>query len=121
VKFKLDENLPVALGDDFRSLGYDADTVLSEGLCGAEDPVIVEAARTSSRILLTLDRGIANMLWYPLSRHAGLVLFRPDSSGQRAVLSFIRARLPELLKMELADRLTVVGPTRIRVRLIPPS
>jgi len=86
VKFKLDENLPV------------------------------ELARASNRILLTLDKGIANMLRYPLTKHAGVVLFRPDSSGQRAVLSFVRARLHDVLQMELADRLTVVGPTRIRIR-----
>jgi predicted nuclease of predicted toxin-antitoxin system len=115
VKFKLDENLPEELGDDFRNLGYDADTVLSEWFRGAEDPVIVEAV-ASGRILLTLDRGIANMLRYPLSRHAGVVLFRPDSSGQRAVLSFVLLRLPEVLEMELGGRLTVVGPKRIRVR-----
>jgi hypothetical protein len=98
------------------TLGYDSDTVLDERLCGAEDPAIVEAARASNRILVTLDKGIANLLRYPLSKHAGVVLFRPDSSGQIAVLSFVRARLYDLLEMELAGRLTVVGPARIRVR-----
>jgi predicted nuclease of predicted toxin-antitoxin system len=116
VKFKIDENLPVELGADFRELGYDADTVLGEGLRGEKNPVIVEAARASNRILLTLDKGIANILWYPLSRHAGVVLFRPDSLEQRAVLSFVRVRLPDMLKMDLAGRWTVVGPTRIRIR-----
>jgi predicted nuclease of predicted toxin-antitoxin system len=62
VKFKLDENLPVELEEDFRNLGYDADSVFGEGLCGADDPAIVEAARASGRVLLTLDKGIANML-----------------------------------------------------------
>ena len=116
MKFKLDENLPLELGDDFRNLGYDSDTVLDERLYGAEDPAIVEAARASNRILVTLDKGIANLLRYPLSKHTGVVLFRPDSSGQRAVLSFVRARLLDVLRMEVAGRLTVVGPTRIRVR-----
>ena len=116
MKFKLDENLPLELAADFSGLGYDADTVLGEGLRGEEDPAIVEAERTANRILLTLDKGIANILRYPLSKHAGVVLFRPDSLGQRAVLFFVRARLADVLKMDLAGRLTVVGPTRIRIR-----
>lgn len=102
MKFKLDENLPVEIGEDFRELGYDADTVLGEGLRGEEDPVIIESARTSNRILLTLDKGIANILRRPPSKRAGVVLFR--------------ARLPDVLKMDLGGHLTVVGPTRIRTR-----
>jgi hypothetical protein len=31
-------------------------------------------------------------------------------------LSFVRVRLPDMLKMDLAGRWTVVGPTRIRIR-----
>jgi hypothetical protein len=103
--FKIDENLPTELADDLRQPGHDADTVLGEGLRGAKDPAVVEAARASDRILFTLDKGIA-----------GVVLFRPDTSGRRAVMSFVRTRLSALLQMELAGRLTVVGPARIRFR-----
>jgi predicted nuclease of predicted toxin-antitoxin system len=44
VKFKLDENLPVELVTDLRRLGHDADTVAGEGLRGAADPAVVDAA-----------------------------------------------------------------------------
>ena len=71
MNFKIDENLPTELADDLRQLAHDADTVLGEGLRGAKDPAVVEAARASDRILFTLDKGIA-----------GVVLFRPDTSGQ---------------------------------------
>ena len=71
MNFKIDENLPTELADDLRQPGHDADTVLGEGLRGAKDPAVVEAARASDRILFTLDKGIA-----------GVVLFRPDTSGQ---------------------------------------
>ena len=116
MKFKLDENLPVELADDLRGLGHDADTVVSEGLRGAPDPVVVEAARAVDRVLLTLDKGIANVVRYPAHGHAGVALFRPDSAGQRAVLSFVRARLSDLLDMPLLGRSTVIGPLLIRVR-----
>jgi len=58
---------------------------------------------------MTLDKGIASLLQSPLPQHAGIVLFRPDASDRTAVASFVRSRLPHLLQMELAHRLTVVS------------
>ena len=116
MKFKLDENLPVELATDLRELGYDADTVIDEGLCGAADPTVVDSAFAADRILFTLDKGIANLRRYPVHQHAGVVLFRPDTSGRGAVITFVRNRLRDVLEMELTGRLTVVGPSRIRFR-----
>jgi hypothetical protein len=90
--------------------------VNSEGLAGAEDGAIVQAASASGRILQTLDKGVANLMRYPIHEHRGLVLFRPGASGRRTVLSFVRSRSESLLEPELAGRLIVVGPTRIRIR-----
>lgn len=116
MKFKLDENLPVELAFDLRGLGHDADTVFDEGLCGAADPSVVQAAVTADRILITLDKGIANIREYPGQPQVGIVLFRPDTSGRRAVLAFVRERLSALLALDLNGRLTVVGASRIRIR-----
>jgi len=116
MKFKLDENLPLELADDLTSLGHEADTVHSEGLAGADDATVVGAAQASGRILMTLDKGIASLLRYPTHEHGGTVLLRPDESGRRSVLSFARSRLAYLMELELEGRLTVVGPTRIRIR-----
>ena len=116
MKFKLDENLPVKPVLDLRALDYDADTVVAEGLRGAADPTVVDAASAAGRILFTLDKGIANLERYPNHQHGGVVLFRPDSSGRGAVIAFLRERLQSVLEMDLAQRLTAVGPSRIRVR-----
>jgi predicted nuclease of predicted toxin-antitoxin system len=116
VKFKIDENLPSELANDLRDLGHEADTVFDEGLMGAKDPVLVAVVASENRILLTLDKGIANLQKYPAGQHSGVVLFRPVRSGRRVVLAFIRERLPNRLALDLRGRLTVVGPTRIRVR-----
>jgi predicted nuclease of predicted toxin-antitoxin system len=113
VRFKLDENLPVELALELCAMGHDTDTVADEGLCGEPDPTVVEAASTADRILLTLDKGIADVR---NQRHAGVILFRPDSAGRQAVLSFVRERMSRIASMDLADRVTVVGPTRIRLR-----
>jgi hypothetical protein len=76
----------------------------------------VDAALATGRILFTLDKGIANLQRYPIRQHAGVVLFRPDTSGRGAVIAFVRERLSTVLEMDLANRLTVVGPSRIRFR-----
>ena len=116
MKFKIDENLPGELAADLRDLGHEADTVFGESLAGTQDPILLAVASSEKRILLTLDKGIANLQRYPADQHSGVVLFRPVRSGRRNVLTFIRERLPDLLELDLRNRLTVVGPTRIRAR-----
>ena len=116
MRFKVDENLPADLVEDLRLAGHDAKTVFEEALSGAADAELMETARAEAIILLTLDKGIANMLSYPPGTHAGVVLFRPGSAGRAAVLEFVRSRLHELLRADIHNRITVVSDTRIRIR-----
>jgi predicted nuclease of predicted toxin-antitoxin system len=116
VRFKLDENLPVELAAELRSLGHDTETVADEGLCGAPDPEVVNATFAASRILLTLDEGIGNLQAYPVPQDAEIVLFRPDASGRRAIIAFVRERLQKLIGLSLSGHLTAVGTLRIRSR-----
>lgn len=39
LKFKIDENLSIEVADVFKQYGYNAETVLSEGLQGSSDEV----------------------------------------------------------------------------------
>jgi len=116
VKFKTDENLPVELAADLRLAEHDADTVLDENLAGATDMTIVAPGLREGRVVFSLDKGIANLIRHPVHTHAGVVLFRPGTSGRMALLQFIRSRLAELLVLELADRVTVFSEGRIRLR-----
>ena len=72
MKFKLDENLPAELASDLRVLGRQGDTVFEEGLAGAADRVILAEAQTEGRVLLTLDKGIANLQEYPRATFGAL-------------------------------------------------
>ena len=116
MRFKIDENLPAELAADLSVLGHEADTVASEGLAGTDDSALISIALREGRVLLTLDKGIANVNRFPAGSHAGVVLFRPGSAGRRAVLEFARSRFSHLLGMDLRNRLTVVSATQIRVR-----
>jgi predicted nuclease of predicted toxin-antitoxin system len=88
MKFKIDENLPLALAHHLRLIGHDADTVSDENLTGAPDSLVVAAALREQRVVLTLDKGIAALTQYPSSTHAGVVLFRPGRSGTRERMRF---------------------------------
>ena len=37
MKLKVDENLPAEIEDDLRALGYDAMTVIEQGMSGVDD------------------------------------------------------------------------------------
>ena len=76
----------------------------------------MDAAYLAGRILLTLDKGIANLQRYPTHQYGGVVLFRPDTVGRGAVIAFVRERLREVLELELSGRLIVVGPSWVRFR-----
>jgi hypothetical protein len=82
VKFKLDENLPVELLDDLRAAGHETESVPGERLTGAEDSVHLDHVRREGRVLLTMDKGIGDVRAYPPHLYAGIVLFRPPSSGR---------------------------------------
>ena len=116
MRFKLDENFPIELCDDLRSLGHEADTVAAEGLAGSEDAFLLARARTEDRVFFTLDKGIADVRQFPPREYAGIVLFRPGSTGRGAVLAFARRHLSDILTMDLTGWLVVVGERSVRVR-----
>ncbi len=116
MKFKMDENLPTELVDDLRVAGHEAETVSDEGLTGAPDPVILENVLNEGRTLLTMDKGIADVRAYAPGCYAGIVLFRPSTSGRGAVRAFVCRHLPTILQTDLAGHLMVITDRSIRIR-----
>jgi hypothetical protein len=116
MKIKLDENLPGELLDFILGLGHEADSVHSEGMAGFADAAVMSQVKRESRSFFTLDKGIADVRAYPPEDFAGLVLFRPRSSGRRAVFTFVQDRVADLLNRDLKGHLWVVTERGIRVR-----
>lgn len=119
MRFKLDENLPLAAAEWLAAAGHDAETAVAEGLGGAADTAILEAASRERRILVTLDRGFADRRHTP-TRHGGIVILRL-ADQRRARIGIV---LERLLQSGTLDRLDggvmVVGERRIRLRLGKP-
>jgi hypothetical protein len=97
MKFKVEENLPSEVATDLAAAGHDSQTVFEEGLAGSADPILIDAAHRERRVLLTMDKGIADVRSYPPDQYDGIILFRPKTQGRGATLAFVRRHLPALL------------------------
>ena len=89
MKFKLDENLPTSASAILASVGHDVDSVGGEGLTGASDKNVVEAATAAGRILITLDIGMGDIRAYPPGSHAGIVVLRLTDQSAATVTKAI--------------------------------
>ncbi len=114
MKLKLDENFDVRLVPLLAVEGFDADTVLTEGLSSSPDQTIYDTCKTSGRTLVTLDLDFSNPFRFPPAGTEGIIVIRPP----RAVLSSIQATLwsvlPELKTRSVKGKLWIVEPGRIR-------
>lgn len=76
LKLKLDENLSERHAAAARDRGCDATTVVGQELCSAADETLLEVARQEGRVLITMDKHLANTIRYPPGDYAGIVLLR---------------------------------------------
>lgn len=116
MRLKLDENLP----DDARavaeSLGHDVDPVADEGLTGADDPHVLDAARREGRFVVTLDRGLGDIRRYPPGSHAGIAVIRIDIQDAPSVTAAVRSFLASEVLDDLAGCVVVVRGRLVRIR-----
>jgi hypothetical protein len=87
IKLKLDENFSPNLTFIFQEAGFDTHSVLEENLSGEPDTVIYQQCLTENRCLITFDTDFCNILRFPASNTAGIIVIRPN---RRIVLSDIR-------------------------------
>ena len=85
MKVKLDENLPQSARDALVAAGHEVDTVTEEGLTGAPDPQVVQAATDAGRLLISLDRGLGDIRRYPPGSHAGILVLRVSDQSAASV------------------------------------
>lgn len=121
MRVKLDENLPKSLIEVLASAGHDAETVLDEGLGGAEDDLVFAAARDGDRMLLTLDRGFGDIRRYPPGKHPGIVVLRPLDESRSAVVAAAQRLAAARDLADLAGTICIVEAKRLRIRRATPG
>ena len=119
-RVKLDENLSSSHKALLITSGYDADRVTDEGLSGADDTVVWTRVVNEGRFFITLDLDFADVRRFGPGTHPGILLIRPKSRGNKAVLDILTRVLAEYPLTTLAGCFVVANPDLTRVRR-PPS
>ena len=119
MKIKLDENLPACLASRLAEFGHDVQTVRDEGLSGADDARVWEAAQGEKRFLITQDLHFSDARRFEPGTHAGILLVRLQEPSREALIESVEA-LFRSQDVEAWAGCFVVGTER-KVRLRRPA
>lgn len=120
MRFKTDENLPLALCELLRSAGHDAASVHEQSLVGRPDLDIAAVCVAEKRAIVTLDLDFADIRTYPPDAYPGIVVLRLSTQDREHVLAVCRALLPMFDSEELDGSLWIVEDQRVRIRKASP-
>ena len=116
MRFKIDENLPIAAAEVLRQAGHDALTIHDQQLAGEPDPHVAAVCLAEQRALVTLDLDFSDIRTYPPGDYAGIIVLRPRTQGHQSVLRLLK-RLAALLTTEtLRGNLWILDEFNLRVR-----
>lgn len=116
MRFKLDENLPVAGSKVLAELGHDTMTVIDQSLSGEADQSLLTICDLESRTLITLDLDFSDIRTYPPNEHAGIVVLRPRSQDKDHLIKMLQRIAPFFDFEILKGRLWIVDDNKIRIR-----
>ena len=116
MQIKVDEDLPRQVVTLLREKGYQAVSVVEQGMLGWKDTELWRKIQTENRFLVTADKGFADIRSYPPGTHAGVMLLRPDQDGIRPLVGLVAKVLKSYDLNSLVGTTTVVNPRSVRVR-----
>jgi predicted nuclease of predicted toxin-antitoxin system len=116
MKIKLDENIPAGLAPILAELSHDVDTVLQEGLGGAADPEVWQAAQQEERFFVTQDLDFSDPRQFAPGTHHGLLLVRLRDPSRTKLIQLIRNVFQNEQVEQWAGCLVVATERKTRVR-----
>jgi len=116
VRVKVDEDLPKAAAQMLQGRGYEAVSVVEQGMGGAKDDPLWLAVQAEQRFLVTGDKGFGDIRSYPPGTHAGILLLRPDQAGIRPILQLLERTLAAYDLEALTGAVSVATPRGVRIR-----
>lgn len=114
MRFLLDENVDVRVGDYLTALEHDVTAVARDYPRSIGDAVILDIAHREARVVITDDRDFGELVVRYGQPHAGVILFRLPAAD----LDTRIARLQDVLAhyADRLDHLVVVTARSIRLR-----
>jgi hypothetical protein len=82
--------------------------------------VVADAVRAEGRILVTLDRGFADLRAYPPGSHPGIVVLRLHLQGLTSVTAALQLLAGYEGLAEIGGCTVIVGDASVRVRRAEP-
>ena len=116
MRIKLDENVPHRLVEPLAALSHDVDTVADEGLLGAPDLGVWEAAQREQRFLITQDLDFADARRFPPGSHHGILILRLRLAGRDAIFERINTLFTTQAVDTWAGCLVIAADAKVRVR-----
>lgn len=116
MRVKVDEDLPKEAAQMLRQRGYEAVSVVEQGMGGLKDPSLWQMVQVEQRFLVTADKGFGDTRFYPPGTHAGVLLLRPDQDGIRPVMELLEQVIAHYDLQTLAGTVTVATPRGVRIR-----
>lgn len=100
-----------------RQAGHTAQDVRDVGLRGHTDQEVFDYAQAQDAILITSDKGFANILHFPLGTHSGMFVVRvPNELPTQQVNRELLRALAELRGQDMTGCLVIVEAGRVRIR-----
>jgi predicted nuclease of predicted toxin-antitoxin system len=115
VKFKVDEDLPNDVATVLRGAGFDALSVVEQGLTGTPDKDLFPIVQHEERCLMTADKGFGDVRVYAPGTHCGVVLLRLPRESRAGYIQLAEFMLKTLDLEQAQGSLVVVSPENIRV------
>ena len=116
MKFLIDENLPIEVGERLRQASYDVAIVKGRYLSGKPDIDIVSACHLENRILVSLDLDFGDVQTYPPAEFPGFLLLRLKRQDRNYLLEIMDTLIQMFLKEPLARQLWIVEEDQIKIR-----
>ena len=116
LKITVDEDLPRQVVKILQEHGYDAASVIEQGMGGWKGPQLWIAVQSEERFLITADKGFGDIRVYPPGKHFGILLLRPDEDGIRPMIELLEQVLNSYKLEDLIGTVTVATPRGIRMR-----
>ena len=113
---KVDEDIPPIAAAWLREKGYEASTVVEQGMRGWKDAALWQAVQADQQFLLTADKGFGDIRAHPPGSHSGVLLLRPEVDGIRPILDLLKMVLSEVDMQQLTGAVSVATPRGLRIR-----
>ncbi|MDZ7291944.1 MAG: DUF5615 family PIN-like protein [candidate division KSB1 bacterium] len=97
-------------------IGHEVTTLKELGLATLEDPEVLQLAITRDEVLLSEDKGFANIVDYPPQSHQGVIVLNIRTRNRKGLHGVLQQFLAGVNRDQLRQKLVIVDEIMARIR-----